>query len=110
MSIGGKYGFRRGEIKDNRIDDGPWFRSDAHLAIVRTDWHFVHKWDALLEARWLHVVAAEDERAGFLAAIYRHMGENLKLGVGYNFTDFSDDLTDMNYDSQGWFLKLTGKF
>ena len=36
------------------------------------------------------------------------MGENFKLGAGYNFTDFSDDLTDLSYDNRGWFLNLTG--
>jgi outer membrane protein OmpA-like peptidoglycan-associated protein len=108
LSIGGKYGFRKGEMRENRVG-GSWHSSDAHLAVLRSDWHFVHKWDALLEARWLRVTAANDERAGFLAAIYRHFGRNFKLGAGYNFTDFSDDLTDLDYDSKGWFVNLVGK-
>ena len=36
------------------------------------------------------------------------MGQHLKLGVGYNFTDFSDDLTDLSYDHQGAFVNLIG--
>ncbi|MDO9225556.1 MAG: hypothetical protein Q8M09_08550 [Pseudomonadota bacterium] len=32
-----------------------------------------------------------------------------KLGAGYNFTDFSDDLTDVSYRSHGWFINLIGK-
>src|SRR4029077_18757556 len=40
------------------------------------------------------------------AAIYRHIGKNLKAGVGYNFTDFSDDLTDLKYNHKGVFLNL----
>jgi hypothetical protein len=32
----------------------------------------------------------------------------VKLGVGYNFTDFSDDLTDLNFDDRGAFLNVTG--
>ena len=36
------------------------------------------------------------------------MGEHLKLGVGYNFTDFSDDLTDLSYDHQGAFFNVVG--
>ena len=32
-----------------------------------------------------------------------------RSGVGYNFTDFSDDLTDLSYDSKGFFLNLTGR-
>jgi hypothetical protein len=34
----------------------------------------------------------------------------VKLGVGYNFTDFSDDLGDLSYDERGWFVNLIGKF
>jgi hypothetical protein len=29
------------------------------------------------------------------------MGENFKLRAGYNFTDFSDGLTDRSYDNRG---------
>jgi hypothetical protein len=32
------------------------------------------------------------------------------VGVGYNFTDFSDDLTDLSYRSRGVFVNLLGKF
>jgi hypothetical protein len=41
-------------------------------------------------------------------AIYRYLGEHLKVGVGYNFTDFSDDLTGLSYDHQGVFFNLIG--
>ena len=45
---------------------------------------------------------------GGLAAIYRYFGEHMKVGVGYNFTDFSDDLTDLSYDNQGVFFNFIG--
>jgi hypothetical protein len=34
---------------------------------------------------------------------------HLKIGVGYNFTDFSDDLTDLDYQNNGWFVNFVGK-
>ena len=46
--------------------------------------------------------------SGALAAISRYVGDHLKIGLGYNFTDFSDDLTDLSYDHSGVFLNLTG--
>ena len=52
---------------------------------------------------------AGDRRGGFLTAVYRHIGNHMKAGVGYNFTDFSDDLTDLSYDSQGVFINVIGK-
>jgi len=45
-------------------------------------------------------------RSGALAAVYRYIGKNLKIGVGYNFTDFSDDLTDLGYDHRGAFFNI----
>ena len=47
---------------------------------------------------------------GALAAIYRHMGDNFKVGVGYNFGRFSDDLRDQTFDDRGVFLNVLGKF
>ena len=34
--------------------------------------------------------------------------QQLHLGVCYNFTAFSDDLTDFDCDHKGWFLTLVG--
>ena len=53
-----------------------------------------------------------ESRAGALAAVSRYFGDHVKVGLrvglGYNFTDFSDDLTDLSYDHQGVFLNVTG--
>ncbi len=108
LSVGGKYGYRYGALRDSRVD-GRWFSSNAHLGILRTDFHFVHQWDAVVEGRMLHVSNENSSRAGMLAAIYRHFNRYVKLGVGYNFTDFSDDLRVLDYKSRGWFVNLIGK-
>ncbi|UCB54824.1 MAG: OmpA family protein [Thiotrichales bacterium] len=107
-SLGGKYAYRLGQVSQDRVDV-EFFDSTASLYVLRADWHFIHHWDALVEARLLDLPDAQDRRAGTLWALYRHVGKNLKFGVGYNFTDFSDDLTDLNYDSQGFFINLVGK-
>ena len=111
LSVGGKYGYRVSDMRDtSALVKASWQNADAQLLIGRLDWHFVHEWDALLELRWLDVPAASDSRAGALAAVYRHINNNIKAGVGYNFTNFSDDMTDMSYRSQGWFVNLISKF
>ena len=107
-SIGGKYAYRLGEVAQDRVNP-QFFDSNTSLYIVRADWHFVHRWDALFEVRLLDVETAQDRRSGSLVGIYRHIGKNLKFGAGYNFTDFSDDLTDLDFDSQGFFINLVGK-
>jgi hypothetical protein len=52
---------------------------------------------------------AQDSRSGYLLAIYRHLDNYIKLGAGYNFTNFSDDLTDLSYTHHGVFVNLIGK-
>ncbi len=45
-----------------------------------------------------------------MVAVYRHINENFKVGTGYSFTDFNDDLTHLDYDDHGWFVNFVGKF
>jgi hypothetical protein len=47
---------------------------------------------------------------GFVAAIYRELGDNFRMGIGYNFGDFSDELSHINHDNHGVFINLVGKF
>jgi len=108
-SVGGKYAYRIGELRPSRDNSADWFTSTGQLMVVRADWHVVHKWDLTLEGRRRDEFTAQDSRSGSLVGIYRHVGQHLKLGVGYNFTDFSDDLTDMSYDSRGAFINIVGK-
>jgi hypothetical protein len=105
LSVGAKYGLRIGELQSTSTG-GPWFSSRADLVVLRADLHFIKEWDALVELRNLRATEAADARAGALLAIYRHLGEGVKAGVGYNFTDYSDDLTDLSYRSRGWFVNL----
>ncbi|MDX8512108.1 TonB-dependent receptor [Mesorhizobium captivum] len=116
LSIGGKYGFRYGEVK-YRTDDGggsefeeEWQTSSAHLGILRADLHLIKAWDLLVEGRALHMPEADTTDYGALAAVYRHVGDNFKVGVGYNFGRFSDDLRDLTLDDRGVFFNAVGKF
>ena len=107
-SVGGKYAHRNGEVALDR-EDIEYVQSRADLYILRADWHFINRWDTLIEWRLLDLPDAEDTRSGYLFGMYRHVGENLKFGAGYNFTDFSDDLTDLDFDSKGFFINVIGK-
>ena len=110
LTAGAKVATRLSEVQAGRTGGAPWFTSNAYLLIGRLDWHVVRNWDLLTEGRYLRVVQARDSRAGALLGIYRHLGKNIKLGAGYNFTDFSDDLTDQSYTSHGWFINIVAKF
>ena len=106
-TVGGKYAYRLGQVSMDRVDP-EYFDSRAHLYVVRADWHFLHKWDGLVEGRMLDLPDAHDRRSGVLLGLYRHLGDHVKVGAGYNFSDFSDDLTDLSYRHQGVFINIVG--
>ena len=108
-TVGGKYAYRLGQVALDRITR-EFFDSRANLYVLRADWHFVHRWDALVEVRRLDLPDADDSRSGVLVGIYRHVGNHIKAGVGYNFSDFSDDLTQLDYKHQGLFVNLVAKY
>jgi hypothetical protein len=62
----------------------------------------------MIEARMLQMPDLNQVRAGALIGIYRYFGKHVKGGVGYNFTNFSDDLTDLSYRSHGIFMNVVG--
>ena len=110
--IGAKLATRQSETRALR-GSGAWFDSGASLAAVRARYHMIHNWDALLQYNVLVSEAGDDQRQGALVALYRHVGKNFKVGIGYNFTDFTDDLTVSGFDgyeANGFFLDLTGKY
>ncbi|HKY32407.1 MAG TPA: OmpA family protein [Candidatus Polarisedimenticolia bacterium] len=106
-SIGGKYAYRMGQVSLDRVER-EFFDNTAHLAVLRADWRFLEGWESLVEVRTLDLPDLEQRRGGALAAIYRRFGRHFKVGAGYNFTDFSDDLTDLSYDHQGAFVNFVG--
>ncbi len=107
-TVGGKYAYRYGQVSQDRVER-EFFASRAQLAVLRADWHFVRRWDALLEGRLLDLPDAQDRLSGALLGVYRQVGDHLKVGAGYNFSKFSDDLTDLDYNHQGVFLNIIGK-
>lgn len=107
LAVGGKVAVRVGQLKDLTVS-GDWFDSRATLVVLRTDWHWVKAWSVLAEVRKLSARETSDARAGALVAVYRQVAEGVKLGAGYNFTNYSDDLTDLGYRSRGWFVNVLG--
>jgi hypothetical protein len=107
LTLGAKYAFRRGEVSLDR-ENRDFFDNNAHLFILRGDYRFLRNWETSVEGRLLDLPDLDERRAGALLTLYRYIGKHLKVGVGYNFTDFSDDLTDYDYDHHGWFFNIVG--
>jgi flagellar motor protein MotB len=106
-SVGGKYAYRRGEFSLDRVDP-EFFDNTANLYVLRTDFKIKKEWEALVETRLLDLPDVQDHRSGSLITISRPINKYVKVGVGYNFTDFTDDLTDLSFDDRGAFVNVTG--
>lgn len=84
-----------------------------HLLLLhRFNVHVTKKWDLGLEYRVLwQFDAAQTLKHGALTEVDRELYDYVRLGVGYNFTDFDDDLRHSNnFRSHGPFVRMTGKF
>jgi len=106
-SVGGKYAYRLGQASLERVNP-QFFDNTAELYIVRVDWHFHQEWEGMIEGRALEEPDLNQTRSGALVAVYRHFGKHVKAGLGYNFTNFSEDLTDMSFKSHGIFMNVVG--
>ena len=107
FTIGGKYAHRLGLVSLDR-ENPEFFANNADLYVIRGDYRFRENWEFLLEGRLLSMPDLDERRSGALATVSRYLGDHLKIGLGYNFTDFSENLTDLSFDHHGVFLNLTG--
>ena len=105
----GKVARRHGEARLTRAT-GPWFDSTANFWAAQARYQTTYKWDGLIEYRWLNTVQDDGARQGWLVGVDRHINENFRVGIGYNFTQFSDKLTSLDFDHKGVFLNLTGVY
>ena len=106
-AVGSKYAYRLGQASLDRVQLN-FFNNTASLGVLRLDRRFRKNWDAMAEVRMLTMPSIRQRNTGALTSIYRRIGNNLKAGVGYNFTNFSDDLTDLRYNHRGVFFNLVG--
>jgi len=108
-SVGGKLAFKDGEIRTLR-QSGNWIGNDASLASVRLRYKVPYGLDAMASYHWLDSEASDSLRQGALLSLGHTVGDNLQFSVGYNFTEFDDNLGNDDYDVRGWFLSLIGKY
>ncbi len=101
---------REGEVRMGRLT-GDWADSAATFAAIQARYGIGNTdWNVLGEYRWLKVDNGGGTRKGALVAVDRDLTRNFRIGVGYNFTDFSDNLTDFDYRHRGWFMNISGRY
>ncbi len=86
-------------------------KSDSWLAIQRVNWMLRKPWEIGVEYRILMQRQADDSRQGFLTEAMWSLHKNFRLGIGYNFTDFSDNEFSLNdYSVHGWFVRAQARY
>jgi hypothetical protein len=100
-----KLAYKNGDVKLNSIEDS-WTASETFLWINRLNYQLQEDIGVFAEYRILETSLAEDRNNGFLLGGYKQFPYNMRLGIGYNFTDFNDDLTALSYEADGWFINL----
>jgi len=104
----GKQAFK---IKREQWVDYPAVKTHTYLSIQRLNYHLRPKLDLGMEYRILSNREADDQRQGWLSELSWKAMRHLRLGVGYNFTDFSDnEFSDNNYSTYGWFMRVQGMY
>ncbi len=113
-SAGSKFATRRGAMRLSRTGND-WLDSDKSLAIMQIRFRpRIPKInstivDAVAEYRILWSAEDEQKRHGILVGAFRELHKYMTLGAGYNFSGFSDDLTNVDINEHGWFVSFTGK-
>ncbi|MBJ2151579.1 hypothetical protein [Paracoccus sp. IB05] len=107
-TLAAKYGYRMREAADRGSND--FTRSEAHLAVLRADYHIVHNWDVMAEVRGLWTPGSNTTEKAALLGIYRLFGDNIRVGGGYLWGEVSDDLRKIDSPDKGYFLNITTQF
>jgi len=86
-------------------------RIGTFLWVNRINYHITRKWDLGLEYRMLiQGRTADTFRHGPLIEIDRELYDYIRVGMGYNFTDFDDDLRSISdFRKNSLFFRLSGK-
>ena len=100
-----KIAYKNSEVKLNSFNES-WARSETYLWVNKIDYALREDLNLFVEYRILKNTLAEDRRDGFLVGAYKNFAKNTKVGIGYNFTDFNDDLTNLSYEANGWFINI----
>lgn len=107
--IGSKVALKKSLIRESR-GKGSWYENTVELYAVKLTYHMIENWDILGEYHWLINREMNEVSQGFLGQAQYHINKNMKLGLGYNFTSFNDDLSRNNYKAKGMFINIIGKF
>ena len=109
LDVGGKWAYKKAEMKAAN-DESEWYDAQTTLYAVSLSYNFYEKWRISGEYHWLISNDDNEKKEGMMMGVDYDIHENLRVGVGYNFTDFSDDLRYDDYKARGIYINIVGIF
>ncbi len=98
-------------IREEQSADYPVRETTTFLNINRLNYRVRPRIELGAEYRLLSVDETNDQRHGWATELSWRVMEHMRVGGGYNFTDFSDNEFSTNdYTVHGWFLRLQGTY
>jgi hypothetical protein len=89
----------------------PRVNNDLWLFINRLNYHLLATVDIGAEYRFLHQTLTDDWEHGLLFEAAYILQENVRIGLGYNFTRFTEDeLGDFDRNASGVFFRVTAHY
>ncbi|MBL4831168.1 MAG: hypothetical protein JKY55_14950 [Aliivibrio sp.] len=84
--------------------------NDIYLTGLSASYYVMKDWDLTGEYHWKVDRAYDQLEHGALLSVNKHLTDNFKIGIGYNFSAFEDDLVhEDDYNARGVFVNLVGK-
>lgn len=109
--FGSKFAYKnKFERFDRESDVSVDVNSNIYLVGTSASYRIMKNWDITTEYHWKVDTVYDEIEKGGLLSFNKHLTDNFKMGIGYNFSSFDDDLTnDDDYDAEGMFVNLIGK-
>ncbi|MFT5992360.1 MAG: putative repeat protein (TIGR01451 family), partial [Bradymonadia bacterium] len=93
------------------VEGMPRVNNDLWLFINRLNYHLLATVDIGAEYRFLHQTLTDDWEHGLLFEAAYILQENVRIGLGYNFTRFTEDeLGDFDRNASGVFFRVTAHY
>jgi len=96
---------------DESVADLDPVTTRSYLVIQRLNYNFWRQLDLAVEYRLRGEREFDDRRQGWLSEFGWNLFGHMRLGAGYDFTDFSDDMySDNDYTTEGWYFRIQGRY
>lgn len=111
LDLGLKLAYKHKTSTYNRLSGSDYeTKTNIYLVGLRSTYRIMKDWDIFGEYHWKVDRESDDISQGAILSVQKYLNENFRLGIGYNFSKFDDDLKEDDYDSHGWFINIIGVF